>query len=486
MRGVVVPVAGAVLAIGAMAGPALAAAAADLPGAHTGLAGTGALNTQTFGFNDQTQYFTVPAGVSQVRLIAWGGCGGYGGWFTTTGGQSSAQGGDGTEISANAAVSPGDILVITPGGCGASSNGYTGGAGGLSSGNPMNGGSGGNGSAATVSQGAGGGGGGTEVVDNSTGAIQVAAGGGGGGGAGSEIPGDVGGTGGTNGNGGNGVGFEIGYGGGLAVQNGPAGQTGADAGQEGGGGGGGGGGTFTAQYQGGGGGASAGTSAGGGGGGAGGSYTDPSDTNVVTSNGPYAQGGVTVEWNTPAPTVTVTSRPAKSFVGQSVTLIATLTPQPGSSTGTQPTGTVTFVDQTTGATLGTSSIGGSPDTGLLALGSIPLGTNHIVAVYSGDANFPGATSAPVTQTVTKAPKPVVTKLAPASAQAGAWIVIDGKYFFTVTKVLFGTKAAGIFIALPTGINVIVPPGSGTVNVRVITDSGESAQVSTDRFTYTKG
>jgi autotransporter-associated beta strand protein len=83
-----------------------------------------------------------------------------------------------------------------------------------------------------------------------------------------------------------------------------------------------------------------------------------------------------------------------SIAGQLVTFTATVSPNGGSST---PTGTVTFFD---GATpLGTGTLNGS---GVATFGTTALsaGPHSITAVYAGDANFAGSSSAALVQNVT--------------------------------------------------------------------------------------
>ncbi len=79
-----------------------------------------------------------------------------------------------------------------------------------------------------------------------------------------------------------------------------------------------------------------------------------------------------------------------SLYGQSVTFTATITPQYGSCTGT-----VTFNAGTT--QIGTGQVNNNVAT--LALSTLGAGNNSITAVYSGDPNCQGSTSASLTQTV---------------------------------------------------------------------------------------
>jgi hypothetical protein len=83
-----------------------------------------------------------------------------------------------------------------------------------------------------------------------------------------------------------------------------------------------------------------------------------------------------------------------SFYGTTVTFTATLT----LSSGTGPTGTVTFKDN--GATLATLALSGS--TASYSISNLAAGSHPITTVYSGDGNFSGSTSGTVTQTVNQA------------------------------------------------------------------------------------
>jgi hypothetical protein len=103
------------------------------------------------------------------------------------------------------------------------------------------------------------------------------------------------------------------------------------------------------------------------------------------------------------PTVTVTSSSLTSSFGQSVTFTATLS----SPLGSKATGTIQFMD-------GSIALGspmplvGSGTNVMIATATLPTSalpasaTNSITAVYSGDSNFVGTTSAAITENVTQA------------------------------------------------------------------------------------
>jgi len=92
-------------------------------------------------------------------------------------------------------------------------------------------------------------------------------------------------------------------------------------------------------------------------------------------------------------TTTLAATPNPSTPGQSVTFTATVKVATGAGT---PTGTVTFKEGTT--VLGTSPLapGG---TAILSTSALTPGSHSIIAVYSGDTNFAGSTSAPLIEQV---------------------------------------------------------------------------------------
>ena len=100
---------------------------------------------------------------------------------------------------------------------------------------------------------------------------------------------------------------------------------------------------------------------------------------------------------TPLPTVTLSPIASTASLGTNLTLTATVSQTSGS---TVPTGTVTFLDTVGGvtSTLGTATL--SSGVATMTVQVLQSGSNSITAVYSGDTNFNGKTSAAQTQTVT--------------------------------------------------------------------------------------
>ncbi|MEO8990977.1 MAG: FG-GAP-like repeat-containing protein [Acidobacteriaceae bacterium] len=116
--------------------------------------------------------------------------------------------------------------------------------------------------------------------------------------------------------------------------------------------------------------------------------------------------------------LSVTPNPAAS--GQPVTF----TSQVSSSASGTPTGTVTFFDGTT--TLGTGTL--SANTATFTTSSLAAGSHSITAVYAGDTNFTGSTSAAVNIGVTV---PIITSTTtltanPTSAVSGTSVAFTAQ------------------------------------------------------------
>ena len=104
----------------------------------------------------------------------------------------------------------------------------------------------------------------------------------------------------------------------------------------------------------------------------------------------FINGTLTVGQSTT--TVGLTSAPNPTTYGDAVTFTAT--------TATDATGTVTFVDQTTSATLGTGTVTNGVAT--MSTNTLAAGTHQVIANYAGDSKYIAVSSTAVTQTVNKA------------------------------------------------------------------------------------
>jgi hypothetical protein len=148
----------------------------------------------------------------------------------------------------------------------------------------------------------------------------------------------------------------------------------------------------------------------------------------------------------PTTTTTVTSSLNPSFVGQSVTFTATVSPSAA-------TGTVTFKAGQT--VLGTGSLSSGQAT--FSTSSLSAGSFNIVAVYSGDTQFASSTSGPVTQIVNKAATTTTLSSVPNPSSVGQSVT------FTATV----TSSTGV---TPTG-TVSFNQGATTLGTATLNSAG---------------
>ena len=311
----------------------------------------------------------------------------------------------------------GELLQIFVGGAGQDAGApYGAGSGGDPAGGTASGGSGGFGDGNdTTTGGSGGGGGAASEVDvaadpvrgTSDRVLAVAAGGGGGGGSGAIVlynggPAGNGGNPALGGTGGTGPGAGGAGAGGTGDQHAGAAGSSSPTFSQGGGGGGGGGGYNPLAGGGGTGGGAGGAGAGGGGGGGGGlSFAALTGATFGAAPG-TGNGDVTIGWTTPATGQTLSANPNPVTVGGSFTLTDTVTSS--EAAGPAPTGSVTPYRQKSTVALATAPL---TPTGAgtaravfpsMVAGAIPA-LSSFYAVYSGDANYPQATSDPFNESV---------------------------------------------------------------------------------------
>jgi hypothetical protein len=136
-----------------------------------------------------------------------------------------------------------------------------------------------------------------------------------------------------------------------------------------------------------------------------------------------------------------------SSFNQPVTLTATVTSH---SSGT-PTGTVTFVN---GAdTLGTVNLNSSAQA-MLMTATLPVGSNSITAIYSGDSIFSSSMSSVLKQTVNKASTTTAVTSSKNPSKFGQKVT-----FTAAVTPMFGGKATGT-VTFKDGTNTI---GTGHLN-----------------------
>jgi uncharacterized protein (TIGR03437 family) len=135
---------------------------------------------------------------------------------------------------------------------------------------------------------------------------------------------------------------------------------------------------------------------------------------------------------------TLALSPNPSVAGQSVTVSAAINYLPTSNSN--PTGTVTFTDTTTGSALGTVAVQtsgtrlGVGTAASITVTSLTAGTHAIQASYSGDGIFLASASPIVNQLVTPVgggtATPAIVQVVNAASyqggiQAGSWVMIQG-------------------------------------------------------------
>jgi unsaturated chondroitin disaccharide hydrolase len=113
------------------------------------------------------------------------------------------------------------------------------------------------------------------------------------------------------------------------------------------------------------------------------------DANFTGSTSPVLTQ--TISGSAAATSTTLVSSANPSVSGQSVTFTATVKP----ATSGAPSGTVTFKDGT--ISLGTGTLRNSQ--AIMTRSTLSVGSHSITAIYGGDANFKGSTSAALTQVV---------------------------------------------------------------------------------------
>ena len=141
----------------------------------------------------------------------------------------------------------------------------------------------------------------------------------------------------------------------------------------------------------------------------------------------------TVGVNTASTTTALASTVNPALVGSTVTLTATVTTT-GSS---KPTGTVAFLDGP--STLGTATLT-TAGIATLVTSSLALGQHSLAAMYVGDANNPGSTSAVLAETILSGNAlPTLASLSPSSTYAGGpalTLTVTGSNFTPGSTVLW--------------------------------------------------
>ena len=157
-----------------------------------------------------------------------------------------------------------------------------------------------------------------------------------------------------------------------------------------------------------------------------------------------------------ATTLAVSSSLSTASYGQQVVLTAKLTPY---YSGNLTTNAETVIFQSNGANIGRASL--SSGVAVLNVTSLPVGTDNITAVYSGDDNFVTSISAATTVTVAPAnQKPTLAWATPAAISYGTALSATQ---LNASVTLAGTPVAGSYVYSPATGTV---PAAGTDTLTV--------------------
>ena len=191
-----------------------------------------------------------------------------------------------------------------------------------------------------------------------------------------------------------------------------------------------------------------------------------------------------VKVTTPGGTSTITA--ADRFTYVPAPIVTAVSPTSGAAAG--GTSVIITGSHFTGASkvlfgsVAASSVTLNSDTQITAVSPAGSGTVDVRVITPGGTS---ATSTADRFTYVFA-QPVITSISPTSGPTtgGTSVIITGRDFTGVSKVLFGSVAASSFtVNSTTQITAVSPAGSGTVDVKVTTPGGTSVPITADRFTY---
>jgi hypothetical protein len=185
-------------------------------------------------------------------------------------------------------------------------------------------------------------------------------------------------------------------------------------------------------------------------------YTTATQTVALVVNNPTTSGALSSSAN-------------PSQFGQTVTLSLAVTPV--ASLPAAPSGSVTFFD-------GTKKLGSTTLTANLAtlqVATLTAGTHALTAVYSGDTNYAGSTSAVLNQTV--APATTVVTWTPSVASIVYGTALSSAQLNATVATAYASTVAGVFTYTPAAGSV---PTAGVQTLRVTftpTDAADFLPVS---------
>ena len=166
-------------------------------------------------------------------------------------------------------------------------------------------------------------------------------------------------------------------------------------------------------------------------------------------------------------TTTVSTSSSRSIFNDSVTFTAQVT-----GAGSTPTGTVTFVNANTGATLGSAGLDGN-GVAQISTSDVAVGNTTIVATYSGDGTY-RSSSGTTNQVVTAVPLLAIGSAAGGNGTVSVYDPRTGALLGQAPP--FGVYAGGVKVAVGD-INgdgyddLVMMAGPGALNGHVIIVSG---------------
>ena len=193
--------------------------------------------------------------------------------------------------------------------------------------------------------------------------------------------------------------------------------------------------------------------------------SEPVTTTFIYAGGPFSDAGfqfvVTPPVTTAASTTSLVSSAPSATSGTPITFTATVASVSGS--GPTPTGTVSFSQD--GSALGTANVG-SNGRAVLTVSSLPVGTDHITATYSGDSNYGGSASAAVSQTITPPANAIATTTALTSSSATAAPGAAVTFTATITPAASGPAPTGVvtFTVNGSSLGTASVQGNGTATL----------------------
>ncbi len=179
--------------------------------------------------------------------------------------------------------------------------------------------------------------------------------------------------------------------------------------------------------------------------------------------------------------VSLVSSQNAAGLGDSVVLAALVVADPkiaaSSNPPLAPSGTITFYDGCT--VVGSAPVDTSTGTASITVSTLALGSQNILASYSGDTNFLHNISQALTETVSSATAatPYISGLSVQSGLVGSTVTVNGVNFGTSGTVTFNGITASVTTGSTNSISVVVPVGATSGPVVVTTSAGASNGVS---------